>query len=107
MPLVQVVLWTLIVLVGLSIALSWQVIGLILTLVMAALVGALARAVIPGRLPSGWAGALLAGMAGSWLGGQLLGHWGPSIFSIYVLPAFLGALVLAFVVQVVTGVLGS
>ncbi len=106
MPIVQLVVWALIALIGLSILVSSQVIELLLTLVMAGLVGALARAVIPGRLPGGWAGALLAGMAGAWLGGLLLGHWGPSLASFYLIPAFLGALILAFLVQFVTGVLG-
>ena len=61
MPLLQLVIWGLVFLIALAIVLSSQLIGLLLMLVIAGLVGALARAVIPGRLPSGWGGALLAG----------------------------------------------
>lgn len=107
MPLVPLLLWVLTVIVAVSIIASFQVVGLLLMLGTAALVGALANALIPGRLPSGWVGALLAGMAGSWLGTILLGHWGPRLFSIYLLPTFIGAVLVVFLVQLLTGVLGA
>jgi len=107
MPLVPLLLWTLIVLVAVSIVASFKILGLLLMLGTAALVGALANALIPGRLPSGWVGALLAGMAGSWLGGMLLGHWGPRLFDIYLLPTLIGAVIVVFLVQIVSGVFGS
>ncbi len=107
MPLVPLFLWTLIVVVAVSIVASFQVIGLLLMLATAALVGGLANALIPGRLPSGWVGALLAGMSGSWFGSILLGHWGPRLFDIYLLPTLVGALIVVFLVQIVSGVFGS
>jgi uncharacterized membrane protein YeaQ/YmgE (transglycosylase-associated protein family) len=74
---------------------------LLLMLVIAGIVGWLADAVVPGRLPWGWLGAILAGLVGSWLGVFLLGivglgHIGPAIAGVPIIPAFVGAVVLAF-----------
>ena len=97
MPLI-IALIALIVLVVMAgvIWLSFGLFGLALHLFMAGLVGALADAVVPGRLPWGWLGAILAGLVGSWLGTQLIGHLGPSLFGIPIIPGFLGAVILAF-----------
>jgi uncharacterized membrane protein YeaQ/YmgE (transglycosylase-associated protein family) len=81
---------------------SGQLIGLGLHLLMAGLVGALADAVVPGTLPWGWVGAIGAGLAGSWLGVTVLGHLGPSLFGVAIIPGFLGAVVLAFALSLLT-----
>jgi uncharacterized membrane protein YeaQ/YmgE (transglycosylase-associated protein family) len=102
MPLVLIAV-ALVILVGLwtFIALSITLVGLLLHLFMAGLVGALADAVVPGRLPWGWLGAILAGLAGSWLGVLLIGHRGPILFGVPIIPGFVGALILAFVLSAV------
>jgi uncharacterized membrane protein YeaQ/YmgE (transglycosylase-associated protein family) len=81
--------------------LTFGLFGLVLHLFMAGLVGALADAVVPGRLPWGWLGAILAGLVGSWLGTHLVGHVGPSVFSIPLIPAFVGAVILAFALSAI------
>jgi uncharacterized membrane protein YeaQ/YmgE (transglycosylase-associated protein family) len=40
----------------------------------------------------------IAGWIGAWLGSPVLGHWGPSVTHVYVIPAILGAFVGAFAV---------
>ena len=52
MPLLLVALLLLLVVVGMSFA--FHLLGLLLMLIMAGLIGALADAVVPGRLPGGW-----------------------------------------------------
>ena len=82
--------------------LIWITGGLIrlaLHLFMAGLVGALADAVVPGRLPYGWLGAIVAGLVGSWLGVLLLGNLGPSLFGMPLIPGFVGALILALALE--------
>lgn len=75
---------------------------LILTgIVVAGLVGALADKVVPGELPYGIPGAIMAGWLGFILGHKLIGDLGPSLGGIHLLPAFLGAVIIAFVVEVV------
>ena len=85
-----------ILLFSLLISVTFGLVGLALHLFMAGLVGALADAVVPGKLPWGWVGATLAGLVGSWLGVRILGHVGPSLFGIAIIPGFVGALILAF-----------
>jgi uncharacterized membrane protein YeaQ/YmgE (transglycosylase-associated protein family) len=78
-----------------------SLLGLIVTLIIAGLVGWLAYQIVPGRLPFGWVGAVVAGLLGSWLGGALLGEIGPEIGDIAVLPALVGAIILAVIADVV------
>ena len=83
-----------------------SLIGLVLMLFVAGLIGFIADYAVPGRLPFGWLGAILAGLVGMWLG-QLIfravgvHNFGPSIFDIYVVPALLGAIILAFLANLV------
>ncbi len=79
---------------------SFGLLGLLAHLFMAGLVGALADAVVPGKLPWGWLGAILAGLVGSWLGVLILGRLGPSLFDVPIIPAFAGAAVLALGIEV-------
>ncbi len=76
---------------------SFGLIGLLLHLFMAGLIGALADAVVPGKMPWGWLGAVLAGLVGSWLGVRLIGHVGPALFGVPLVSAFVGAVILAFI----------
>ncbi len=87
--------------VGIAILQKLVLIGM--GIVVAGLVGAAADKVVPGELPGGIPGAILAGWLGFVLGHKLLGNFGPSIAGVYLLPAFLGAVVIAFVAEVVMG----
>ncbi len=78
------------------------IIGLLLTLFMSGLLGWAADAVVPGRLPGGWLGAILAGVIGGFLGSLVLGNFGPALFGVRVIPAFAGAVVVAVVAELVT-----
>lgn len=86
----------LIVLFALVIGLTFTLVGLALHLFIAGLVGWLADALVPGEIPFGWLGAIAAGLLGSFLGRLLIGSFGPAIFGVYIIPALLGAVILAF-----------
>ena len=83
--------------------LTFSLLGLILTLVVAGLVGWAADAVVPGRLPGGWIGAVLAGLVGGFIGTLTLGKIGPTVFDINLIPAFIGAAVIAVVAELAVG----
>jgi uncharacterized membrane protein YeaQ/YmgE (transglycosylase-associated protein family) len=85
-----------------SIYLTVSFIGLLVTLVIAGIVGWLAYKFVPVKLPYGFLGAIVAGLAGSWIGGWLLGDVGPSIGDIAIFPALVGSLILAVVSTVIT-----
>ncbi|MDI1478894.1 GlsB/YeaQ/YmgE family stress response membrane protein [Polyangium sp. y55x31] len=78
---------------------TFSVLGVLVTLAIAAIVGWIADRIVPGRLPYGWAGAMVAGLLGSWIGSLLIGHVGPTIARIPIIPAILGAVIVAFAVQ--------
>ncbi|HZT09117.1 MAG TPA: GlsB/YeaQ/YmgE family stress response membrane protein [Chloroflexota bacterium] len=84
---------------GLLLLTGW-LIALGLHLLVAGIAGALADAVIPGKLPWGWLGAVLAGLLGSWIGVALIGQRGPSLFGVPLIQAFVGALILAAIASV-------
>jgi len=74
---------------------SWIVVGLI--------VGAIARALFPGRQPMGWIGTALLGMAGSLVGGflsSLLWHGGLRVLHPGgIIASVLGAMLLLWIVS--------
>lgn len=83
--------------------LTFTLIGFLLTLFVAGLVGWAADAVIPGELPGGWFGAVLAGIIGGFIGTLALGKVGPTIFGVNIIPAFIGAAVIAVIAELTVG----
>jgi len=79
--------------------LAWLVVGLI--------AGFLAKYVVPGEGPGGILGDLIVGVAGAIAGGwlfQFFGHAGASGMNLYSIGvAFVGAVILLFVVRTMTG----
>jgi uncharacterized membrane protein YeaQ/YmgE (transglycosylase-associated protein family) len=89
--------------------LTFSFLGVLVTLAIAAIVGFVADKIVPGRLPYGWVGALVAGLLGSWVGSFLFGAFGPVIGGIPIIPALIGAIIVAFVVELLLkrGLTGS
>jgi uncharacterized membrane protein YeaQ/YmgE (transglycosylase-associated protein family) len=78
-----------------SIYVTVSFIGLLVTLLIAGVVGWLAYKFVPVKLPYGFLGAVVAGLIGSWIGGWLLGEVGPELGGIAIFPALVGSLILA------------
>ena len=102
------VLILLVLVFGAGVALTVGLIGLILTFVMAGIVGWAADALIPGgKLPGGWIGAVLTGLIGGFVGAWLFGVFGVHdprfvLFGVDIIPAFVGAVVIALAAQLFT-----
>jgi uncharacterized membrane protein YeaQ/YmgE (transglycosylase-associated protein family) len=47
----------------------------------------------------------IAGWIGGWLGSPVLGHWGPAVAHVFIIPALIGAFIGAFVVTAAPKVL--
>ena len=98
----------LVLLFGVGTMLTIGLIGLLLTLVVAGLVGWAADTLIPGgTLPGGWLGAVLTGLVGGLVGGwlfHLLGIRDPGfdLFGVHLIPTFVGAVVVALAAQMFT-----
>jgi uncharacterized membrane protein YeaQ/YmgE (transglycosylase-associated protein family) len=74
---------------------------------MAGLVGWLADLVVPGQLPGGWVGAVLAGLIGGFIG-RILFHavgirdLGFGLFGVELIPAFVGAVLVVGAAELFT-----
>jgi uncharacterized membrane protein YeaQ/YmgE (transglycosylase-associated protein family) len=83
-------------------------IGLLLTLIVAGLVGWVADLLIPGgALPGGWLGAILTGILGGFVGAWLFATLrihdpGFVLFGVDLIPAFVGAVLVALAAQLFT-----
>jgi uncharacterized membrane protein YeaQ/YmgE (transglycosylase-associated protein family) len=100
---IPIILFVVFIALVLGIWITFSLLGLIVTLLVAALIGWLAVTIVPGRIHYGWLGSIVAGVLGSWLGSILLGHFGPSIGGIALIPALIGAVILVFIVDLVVG----
>lgn len=81
--------------IGMSFAsfLSLLILGIIAAIVL--------HVIVRYKMLSGFDGFMnkwIAGWIGAWLGSPVLGHWGPSVAHVHIIPALLGALVGAFAV---------
>jgi uncharacterized membrane protein YeaQ/YmgE (transglycosylase-associated protein family) len=57
------------------------------------------HAVLRYRVLAGWDGFLstwILAWVGAWLGSPVLGHWGPHMVGIYIIPALIGAFASSF-----------
>jgi uncharacterized membrane protein YeaQ/YmgE (transglycosylase-associated protein family) len=71
-----------------------SIFGFILFLIVAAICACIANALVPGRIPGGYFVAVMCGVLGAWIGGSLLGHFGPSFAGISILPTIIGSAIL-------------
>src|SRR3954469_19261393 len=99
-PLILIVLF-LVFVVGIWITVS--LLGLLITLLVAAFAGWVAMKLVPGHQSFGWLGAIVAGLVGSWVGGIILGDAGPSAGGIAIIPAIVGAVIVVFLYHLATG----
>lgn len=87
-------------LLAIFVGLMTSLVGLLVMLLVAGFVGWVADLVVPGEMPYGWLGAIVAGLLGAFLGTMLFGRLGPTVAGIPFVSALLGAIIIAFVVNV-------
>jgi uncharacterized membrane protein YeaQ/YmgE (transglycosylase-associated protein family) len=75
-----------------------ELVGLLVLLIVAALVGALGEMIGGVKVPGGWLGSILAGLIGAWIGSAIF-HFGPLIGGIQVIPAVIGAILFVLVLR--------
>ncbi len=82
-------------------------IGLIGMLVMLSILGWVIDLIVPGKMPFGWLGGIVAAIVGGLIGGVIFGNFGPAVsfsgWTLSFIPALLGGLILAFIVRFVMG----
>jgi uncharacterized membrane protein YeaQ/YmgE (transglycosylase-associated protein family) len=70
--------------------------GLLISILMAVLIGTIGDALVKSSMPGGLLGSMIAGFSGGWLGSILFGSWGPVIGGFAVIPAIVGAALFVF-----------
>jgi len=78
-------------------------ISFILSLIVGGIIGFIAEQIMNAQVPGGVIGNIILGFIGAWLGTLLLGSWGWVIQGFAVFPAIIGAVVVVFLVGLITG----
>ena len=65
----------------------------ILSVIIALVIGIVADKISPVSMPGRWAGSLVAGFIGNWIGPLIFGTWGPMVVGFSLVPALIGAII--------------
>ncbi|MHA0857868.1 GlsB/YeaQ/YmgE family stress response membrane protein [Paenibacillus sp. CMAA1364] len=76
--------------------------GIIISIIMAIIIGFIGDAIVGNNMPGGWIGAMVAGFVGAWIGASLFGSWGPQIGGFAVIPAILGTAIFVFLLGILS-----
>ena len=83
--------------------------GFLVMLLVAAIVGFIGDALVPGRMPGGWVGAIIAGLLGSAIGGYLFAALniptGPELGGLAIIPSIIGAALVVLLLGALSGAL--
>jgi uncharacterized membrane protein YeaQ/YmgE (transglycosylase-associated protein family) len=70
---------------------------LIISIILAVVIGAIGYTIIGSSMAGGIFGSMLTGFIGVWVGYILLGSWGPLIANFAIVPAITGAILIVFI----------
>jgi uncharacterized membrane protein YeaQ/YmgE (transglycosylase-associated protein family) len=73
-----------------------EILAFICYLVVAAVCAFLAEKCVPGVIPGGFFTSAIVGIIGAWVGGSLLGSFGPDLAGIALVPCIIGSAILVF-----------
>ncbi|MFS0907139.1 GlsB/YeaQ/YmgE family stress response membrane protein [Priestia aryabhattai] len=68
-------------------------------LIVGGIIGWLASLITGRDVPGGIIGNIIAGFIGAWLGGLILGNWGPVVGGFAIIPAIIGSIILVLIVS--------
>jgi uncharacterized membrane protein YeaQ/YmgE (transglycosylase-associated protein family) len=73
-----------------------SILGWILFLIVAAVCAWIAECVVPNSMPGGIVVSAVVGVIGAFIGGHLIGGFGPSLAGVALIPTIVGSAVLVF-----------
>ena len=79
-----------------------SILSFILFLIVAACCAYIAERLVPGSVPGGFFTSAIVGIIGAWIGGSLIGHIGPDLAGISLLPAILCSAVFVFILSLLS-----
>ncbi len=68
-------------------------------LIVGAIIGAVAGVITRRSGAMGWISNIIAGLVGSAIGEALLGHWGPQLAGMAIIPSLIGAIIVVAIVS--------
>jgi uncharacterized membrane protein YeaQ/YmgE (transglycosylase-associated protein family) len=80
-----------------------SILGFILFLIVAATCAWIAECFVPANVPGGFFASAIVGIIGAWVGGNLMGHFGPDLAGVALLPCILGSAILVFGLSLLSG----
>ncbi|CAM3692725.1 MULTISPECIES: GlsB/YeaQ/YmgE family stress response membrane protein [Paenibacillus] len=75
--------------------------GIVISIVMAIIIGIIGDALVGHEMPGGIVGSMIAGFIGAWIGPWLFGAWGPVIGGFAIVPAVIGTAIFVFLLGLV------
>ncbi|MBU8691258.1 GlsB/YeaQ/YmgE family stress response membrane protein [Priestia megaterium] len=76
-------------------------------LIVGGIIGWLASLITGRDVPGGIIGNIIAGFIGAWLGGLILGNWGPVLSGFAIIPAIIGSIILVLIVSFIMRKMGQ
>ncbi|MEB2277724.1 GlsB/YeaQ/YmgE family stress response membrane protein [Priestia megaterium] len=76
-------------------------------LIVGGIIGWLASLITGRDVPGGIIGNIIAGFIGAWLGGLILGNWGPVVGGFAIIPAIIGSIILVLIVSFIMRKMGQ
>jgi uncharacterized membrane protein YeaQ/YmgE (transglycosylase-associated protein family) len=79
------------------------ILSFILFLIIAAACAYLAERLVPNSMPGGFFISALVGVIGAWIGGNMVGHFGPDLAGVSLLPCIIGSAIFVFLFSLISG----
>ena len=80
-----------------------SIISFILFLIVAAACAYLAERLVPNSMPGGFFISAITGIIGAWLGGSMVGHIGPDLAGVSLIPCIIGSALFVFLFSLISG----
>ncbi len=79
------------------------ILSFILFLIVASVCAFIAERLVPNSVPGGFLTSAIVGIIGAWIGGNLIGHFGPDLGGVALIPCMLGSALLVFLLSLISG----
>ncbi len=78
-----------------------SILSFLIIAIIVVIIAAVAEKLSPFSMPGSWAGLLIAGFIGEWIGSVIFGPWGPTVLGVSLIPALVGSFIIIFIVGLI------
>lgn len=80
-----------------------SILSFILFLIVAAACAYIAERLVPNSMPGGFVISAIVGIIGAYIGGSMMGHMGPDLAGVALIPCILGSALFVFLFSLISG----